>query len=166
MAVTATVSVSATGRHTKVVGLGTATLPFTAGVSYSYTDGIAAGMADRVYTDTRTLAASGTENLDLAGVLLDVYGATATFVTIKAVVITAASGNTNEVQVTRPVSNGVPLFMAGGDGISLKPGYGFTWLGSGTGVTVTAATGDLLTITNSAGGTSVTYSIVIIGTSA
>lgn len=166
MALTANLKLHATGTQTNALDLGTAKLPFSLVVERALTDGTAAAMADRVFTDTRTLAASGTENLDLAGTLTDAFGATLTFATIKAVIIKAADGNTNSVQVTRPASNGVALFMAAGDGIALAAGYCFAWFGSGTGISVTAGTGDLLTVTNSAAGTSVSYSVVIIGTSA
>lgn len=165
MPVTADIQLSVTGRHTGALDLGTAVFPFALSSAVSLTNGTAAGQADRVFADTRTLAASATENLDLAGVLTDAYGATLTFVTIKAVIVKAAAANTNNVNVTMPASNGVPLFLAAGDGIALKPGYSFSWFGSGAGVTVTPATGDLLTVTNSAAGTGVTYDIVIIGTS-
>lgn len=166
MALTATVNITAIGTQTLAADLGTASFPFSGGVAYTLTDGTTAGKADRIFTDTRTLAASATESLDLAGSLTDVFGSSLTFATIKAVFVSAATGNTNDVQVTRPASNGVLLFMAAGDGIALKPGYGFGWAGSGTGVTITAGTGDLLTFTNSAAGSSVTYSVTIIGTSA
>lgn len=162
----ATLSLNAYGSQTAALDLGTASFPFSGGVSFTLTDGTTSGKADRIFTDTRTLAASATENLDLAGSLTDAFGTSITFATIKAVIVSAASGNTNSVQVTRPASNGVALFMAAGDGISLGPGAGFGWAVSATGVTVTAGTGDLLTFTNSAGSTSVTYSVVIIGTSA
>lgn len=166
MSLTATIGLSAAGAHASALDLGTATLPFALSSSVALTSGTAAGMADRVFTDTRTLAASATEDLDLAGVLTDAFGAVITFVTIKAIIIKAASGNTNAVNVTRPASNGVPVFLAAGDGLALKPGYCFAWFGSGAGVTVTPGTGDLLTLTNAAAGTSVSYDIVIIGTSA
>lgn len=166
MALTADIQLSVTGRQTSVLDLGTATLPFALNNSFSLTDGTTSGKADRVFTDTRTLAASATENLDLAGVLTDAFGVVITFVTIKVVIIKAAAGNTNDVQVTRPASNGVLLFMAAGDGIALKPGMSLAVAVSGTGIAVTAATGDILTVTNSAAGTSVSYDVIIIGTSA
>jgi len=168
MPLTADIQLSVTGKHTGALDLGTATFPFTLTSSFSLHSGTGAGQADRVFTDTRTLAASATENLDLAGVLTDAFGVTLTFVTIKAVIIRAAAANNaaNAVQVTRPASNGVPFLMAAGDGISLAPGYTFAWFGSGAGVTVTPATGDLITVTNSAGTNSVNYDVVIIGTSA
>lgn len=168
MPVTADIQFAVTGKHTSALDLGTATLPFALSVPFTYTSGTGAGQVDREFTDTRTLAPSATENLDLAGALTDAFGATITFVTIKAIAIRAAAANNvaNAVQVTRPASNGVPFLMAAGDGISLAPGYAFAWFGSGTGVTVTAATGDLITVTNSAGTNSVNYDVVILGTSA
>jgi hypothetical protein len=166
MPLEADIHLSVTGRHTGTLDLGTPVLPFALATAISLTNGTGAAQADRVFTDTRTLAASATEDLDLAGVLTDAFGAVITFAKIKAVVIKAANGNTNDVNVARAAANGVPLFVAAGDGLGIKPGGSFAWFCSGTGVTVTAATGDLLTITNSAGGTGVTYDVVIIGTSA
>ncbi|MBP5931829.1 hypothetical protein QBA57_28595 [Streptomyces scabiei] len=129
--------------------------------------GTGANQADRIFADTRTLAASATEDLDLAGVLSDPLGASLTFARIKAVLIRAAAGNTNSVNVTRPASNGVPLFLAASDGLAVRPGGLFLWVApDATGVAVTAGTGDLLTLTNSAGSTSVTYDVIIIGASA
>lgn len=168
MPLTSTLNFSVSGTHTAALDLGTASLPFTLSSNFTMASGTGAGQADRVFTDTRTLAASATENLDLAGTLTDAFGAVITFVTVKAIIIKAAAANNvaNQVQLTRPASNGVPFLIAAGDGISLAPGYTFAWFGSGTGVTVTPATGDLLTITNSAGTNSVNYDVVIIGTSA
>jgi len=130
-------------------------------------DGTGANQADRLFTDRRTLAASATENLDLAGVLTDAFGATLTFARIKLVLVTAASANTNNVNVIREGTNGVPLFLAAADGVPVKPGGGFLWWApDATGVAVTAGTGDLLTFTNSGAGTSVTYDVAILGASA
>ena len=71
------------------------------------------------------------------------------------------------MRVTRPASNGVPLFLAASDGLDVKPGGCFLWLApDATGVAVTAGTGDLINIANSSSGTSVTYDVVIIGASA
>ena len=166
MPVEATLSLTVTGRHTTTHDLGTPVLPFALGVSHALTTGTAAGMVDRVFADSRTLIASATEDLDLAGVLTDTFGASITFAKIKAVIVKAAAANTNDVNVSRPATNGVPLFTAVSSGIGVKPGGAFAWFCAGTGVTVTAGTGDLITITNSAGGTSVVYDVIILGTSA
>jgi hypothetical protein len=164
---TTSVSVSVSSSHVKSLDLGDATFPISLTQAITLANGTGSGQADLIFTDTRTLTASATENLDLAGSLTDAYGVTMAFARIKAVIIAAATGNTNDVQVTRPASNGVPVFIAAGDGLSVRPGGLFAWACSdATGVVVTAATGDLLTITNSAGTTGVTYSVIIIGASA
>lgn len=166
MALTANVNLYATGKQTSVLDQGTASFPFAISTELAYTDGTTSGKVDRIFADTRTLGASATENLDVAGALTDAYGVSLTFVTVKAIIIKAAAGNTNDVQLTRPATNGVPLFMAAGDGIPVKPGGIFAWACSGAGITVTPATGDLFTVTNSAGTTPVTYDVLILGTSA
>lgn len=159
-------SVSAT--QTKALDLGEASFPVSLTKLIQLLSGVGAGQADMIFTDTRTLAASANESLDLAGsALQDAFGANMTFARIKAVIVTADAANTNDVQVTRPASNGVPLFMAAGDGIALKPGAVFLWAAQdATGVVVTAGTGDLLNIANSAGTTGVNYTVVLIGASA
>jgi len=128
--------------------------------------GTGAGQADMLWHDRRTIAASDTEDLDLASALTSSFGATLVFATIKELLIVAAAANTNDVQVTRPAANGVPVFLAAGDGLPVAPGGMFHWIAPGSGADVTAGTGDLLTITNSGAGTTVTYDVVIIGTSA
>jgi hypothetical protein len=118
--------------------------------------------ANVLFRDTRTLAASANENLDLAGVLADALGATIAAAEVVALYIAAAAGNTNDVQLTRPATNGVPLFLAAGDGLALGPGD-FMVRTYRNGVTVTAATGDLINVANGGAGTGVTYDIVVIG---
>lgn len=165
MSLTATLKMICNATFTGTGDLATPSVPLNFAETFSLADGTGANQANNIFTDTRTLAASGTEDLDLAGVLANALGTTLTFTKIKAVIIVAASGNTNNVQVTRPASNGVPLFMAAGDGIELTPGAAFMAVfPNAAGVAVTASTGDLLTITNSSSGTSVTYDVIIIGT--
>lgn len=159
------VQLSATYRN--VLDLGVPVDAFSKRQRTALSNGTAANMADRMFHDQRTIAASGTEDLDLAGVLVNAFGTTLTFVELRAFMITAAAANTNNVRLTRPASNGVPLFLAASDGIDIPPGGTFLWACPADGkVTVTAGTGDLLTVANSSSGTPVTYDVVIIGTSA
>ena len=133
----------------------------------SLTSGTGSGQADMLWHDQRTLAASGSENIDLAGSLTGAFGTTLTFARIKGLVVAAAAGNTNNVQVARGAANGCTLFLAASDGLVVRPGGVFAWFAQdATGIAVTAGTGDILTITNGAGGTSVTYDIIVIGGSA
>jgi hypothetical protein len=134
-------------------------------LSESLASGTAASQADKVWSDTRTLSASATEALDLTA-LTGALG-TVTFAKLKGILIRARAANTNSVQVTRTATTGALIFMADGDGISLGPSAWFMWADpDGAGVVVTDTSDDTITITNSAGSTSVTYDIVIVGTSA
>lgn len=132
--------------------------------------GTGAGQADRIWTDTRTLGASANEDLDLAGVLTDAFGATLTFVKVKGIIVAAAAGNTNNVIIGNATSNGFVTFVGGATHtITVRPGGVFALVcgaADSNGYAVTAGTGDLLRIANSAGTTSVTYDIAIWGTSA
>jgi hypothetical protein len=122
----------------------------------------AISQANLLYFEERTLAASTGEDLDLAGSLQDPLGSTIAAAELVALVIVAAAGNTNDVQLTRPASNGVPIFLAAGDGVAIGPGDFFA-LTSRKGIAVTAATGDLVHLLNGAAGTSVTYTILALG---
>lgn len=132
----------------------------------SFSEGAGAGAANMVWADRRTVAASATDAIDLAASLTGPFGTTLTFARIKMLMVLAAAGNTNNVNVVMPASNGVPLFLAAGDGVAVKPGGMFWWYDpSAAGVVVTPTSGDLLHLINSAAGTPVTYDIVIAGAS-
>jgi hypothetical protein len=81
---------------------------------------------------------------------------------IVAIYIAAAPGNTNDVQLTRPASNGAPIFLAAGDGFALGPGD-FSLRTYRNGVAITAGHGRPDQRRQRGAGTSVTYDIVIIG---
>lgn len=166
MALTSQIEIRHHSTLTGTAGLATPTDDLTYHKNYQWTSGTGASQSDKRFRGSYTISASSTQTLDLAGSLTDPFGATITFAKIKKVEIYAASGNTNDVNVIRPASNGVPLFLAAGDGIPVKPGGALVWVAPGTGVTVTAGTGDLLDLTNSAGGTSVDVDVIIEGTSA
>jgi len=168
MAVTGSISLNVTVKETNTANaLAAGQAEHKGSASWTIASGTGSGQADKVYSAQRTLAPSATEDLDLNAVLAGVFGDVLAMVKIKAVYVQAVPGNTNDVQVTRPAANGLALFMAAGDGIALGPGQTFLWVApTGNGKAVAAGTGDLLTVTNSAAGTSVTYKIIVIGTSA
>jgi hypothetical protein len=144
--------------------LDTATDPLLVNLLLTLSNGTASGQASQQWHDTRTLGASATENLDLAGALTNAFGVTVTFTKVKLLYVRASAANNaaNLVQVQRASSNGVPVFLAASGGLQLNQGGVFLFYDP-VGVTVTAGTGDLLTITNSAGTNSVTYDVVVIG---
>jgi hypothetical protein len=169
MPLTSSLAVSAGGTLTSALDMGTGSAAQTLSRSLSLTSGTTAGKADKLWADRRTLAASATEDLDLAGVLLDAFGAAITFARIKGLVIAAAPGNTNNVVVGAAASAPWITLLGATHTLTLRPGA-FVAVGTGAadaiGYAVTATTADLLKIANSGAGTSVTYDIHIIGSSA
>ena len=127
MALSTELTVRLAATLTDPLDLSTPTDALANAVKLILTSGTGADQADMSWHDTRTLAASATEDLDLAGVLTNAFGDTQTFARIKMVLVTAASANTNNVNVTRPASNGVPLFLAAGDGVPVRPNGLFCW---------------------------------------
>ncbi len=168
MALTSGVNVQLDALLTSALDLSTVSSPLTIAQHYPLSSGTGANQADKAWSDTRTLAASGTENLDLAGVLTDAFGATITFVKVKAMLIRAASGNTNDVLVGGHATTAFVNWVSDPtDVVVVKPGGLFLLVApNAAGYGVTAATGDLLKVTNSAGTTGVTYDVAILGTSA
>lgn len=144
--------------------LGTPKMRATADKILSLVEGTdATNKANILFADTRTIAASANENIDLAGALSDAFGASIVAAEIVAIYIAAKATNTNNVNVTRPASNGfIGPFLAASDGVAIKPGE-YALFVSQSGWAVTAATGDLLNIANSAGTTGVDYDIIVVG---
>ncbi len=136
------------------------------------TDGTAAGQADLIFTDERIVGDGADDDLDLAVGLVDALGTSLTFVTVVSITVVNGpiSGTANTTDLT--IGGGTnPFFGFLGSGTDtvgpLKPGASFQIAASdaaGIG-TVTAATADILRITNSAGAAA-TYQICIIGRSA
>lgn len=164
MGLSATVKASINAQQTRSIDLGAGQSSASVALATAFTDGAGAGQCNVLFADQRTIAASGSENLDLSG-SLTYDGQSAVFARVKAIIIKASSDNTNNVNVSQPASNGVPgIFLAGGDGVSIRPGGVFMWMApDATGAVVTAGTGDLLTVANSGAGTSVTYDVLILG---
>jgi hypothetical protein len=169
MPVITDLGISASVRATKLLDLTSAVDELAFRRSVHLEDGTAAGKADRVFHDRRTLAASATEDLDLAGVLTDAFGAAVTFVKVKGLFIAADITNTNNVVIGAAAANPWAALLGAAGTITLRPGASLGVMAGPadvTGYAVTAGTGDLLKVANSGAGTSVSYDIVIVGTSA
>ena len=149
-----------------LIDVGEVKYPISYGANYVFTDGVGADQAKQVFTDTRTLTASAAENLDLAGVLLNAFGTALTFTKIKAIIVKADAANVNDVVLGNHATAAFfPMFGAATHTVKVKPGGMVAFVAPDlAGLAVTATTADMLTVTNSAGGTSVTYTIIIIGT--
>jgi hypothetical protein len=160
---------AATVQQTKALDLTTVADPLQFRRAVSLTDGSTAGKADKVFHDRRTLAASATEDLDLAGVLLDAFGTAITFVRVKGLFVSAAAANTNNVVIGAAASNPWATLLSATGTLTLRPGASVGVMAGEADATtyaVTAGTGDLLKVANSGAGSTVTYDIVIVGASA
>jgi hypothetical protein len=166
MGVSGTLTVSARLNYTGVLDLSTVSQPLAYQVAQAFATGTGANQATKLFTDTRTLAASTAEDLDLAGVLVDAFGATLTFASVRGLIIAAAPTNVNNVIVGNAASNGFISWVGGATHtITVRPGGVFALLTpDAAGYAVTAATADLLHVANGGAGTSVNYDVVILGT--
>lgn len=164
--VTMDVRADAIGSYKSANGLGTPTFDLNLTGLVRLSPGVGAGQADKLFSDKRTLAASATENLDLAGTLVDPLGTVLNFAKVKAILIIADPSNTNNVVIGGAATNAfVGPFGTATDTIAVKPGGVQLIAVPGSGWTVTAATADLLKVANSGSGSAVTYKVVIVGTS-
>lgn len=162
--VTADINLSVRAKLTGTADLGTPVAPVSIDKHIQITAGTdALGKADILWADTRTLAASATENLDLAGVLAGLLGGTVTAAEITAIIVTADKANMNDVVLfgaasnpfNGPLSGTTPKLTLGPDDLAV--------ITNKKGWAVTAATGDLILVANSSSGTAVTYTITLIG---
>lgn len=168
MALTSKVRVAVDAAQTGTIDLGGKSASASKNWAVSFANGAAAGQANVVWQDTRTIAASGTDDIDLTGTLTDAFGATITTAKVKTVLVAAAAGNTNNVVVGGATSNQfTSIFGDATDKVVIRPGGVFAIsVGDAdlNAYAVTAGTGDLLRVTNSGAGTSVTYDIIVLGT--
>jgi hypothetical protein len=163
------VSLNVSANIVNPLNVGGATATLSSSFGTSLITGVLAGQADKAWWDHRTLAASASETLDLAGSLLDQFGATITFARVKVLVVSADAANTNNVVVGGAGSNTfIGLFGSATHTAIVRPGATVAWItgnADATGYAVTPSTGDLLQIANSSSGSSVSYTVAIIGAS-
>jgi len=148
-------------------GLGAADFAPEVSKKLSYTNGVSAGQADLIWTSERTLNASASEDIDLAGVLTDIAGATITNVEIAGIAIISDATALGVLTVGGGSNPWITWLIATGDGIKVPPGGLFTLFGiDATALgAVTAGTGDILHIANSSGGIT-KYKIIVLGRTA
>lgn len=128
-----------------------------------FTNGTGANQANNIFSDRRALTGGTNEDLDLAGVLSNAFGAVITAVKLKGIIFWALPTNTGNLTITRPAANGVPFLLAAGDGLApLKPGaIAVVTDPSAAGIPVTAGTGDLINIAASGAGAN-NYVVVLV----
>jgi hypothetical protein len=145
---------------------GDATFAVDEGVAKEVSNGTGLDQANAVYVDDFSIAASGTLDIDLAGTLTDAHGNVLVMTAVKEILVKADTTNTNNVVVGNAAATQFlgPLGAASHT-VAVKPG-GFYHVSEGysaAGWAVGAGATDLLRLTNSAAGTAVTGTIVIVG---
>lgn len=167
MAVTASLRAGFSARQT--AGVSGGALIFSADLdrSLAFVNGTEANQSDILWVDERTIGASGDEDIDLAGVLSGALGETIAMAELTGLLVLAASGNTNSV-VIGAATDAVPLFGGSNGTFSVRPG-GFFFIaapGAAGQATIGAGTTDHLKVANSSSGSSVTYTIAVLGRTA
>jgi hypothetical protein len=118
--------------------------------------------ADLFYRAVRPLAGSANEDLDLAGVLANVFGSVLVAAEILVLLIEAADANAANIRVGPAAANGFTgPFNDATDRLNVKPGE-YQLFVSQSGYPVVAGTGDKINVLNT-GGAAVNYTITVIG---
>jgi hypothetical protein len=163
MPLSTSINVSINASLSEAFALGTRSAPLDYLRAFNFSD----AQADKVWSDSRELEPSATENIDLAGVLTDAFGSALSFARVRAFAIYADATNEHSVQVTRPAASGVAIQLVPGSGFAIRPGG--LWLltdpGAG-GYVVTPGTADLVNIGNSGAVALVRYDLILVGASA
>lgn len=152
------------GYLTKTMDIGTASLVVDYSKKFTQTNGTGADQDNMIWSDTRTISASSTDDLDLYGGLTNAFGDSISFTCIKGLMIFASAANTNNVLVGGDAAAIVNWVGNANDIIVVKPGgIFFLYDPSAAGYGVTNTSADVLQIANSSSGSGVDYDIIIIG---
>jgi hypothetical protein len=139
--------------------------PFAIRRAIDFANGSGAAQANVIFSDTRTLAPSASETLDLqGGGLLDALGAAIAPARVRALLIYASPANVNNLTILGNAA-AIPVLNTAATTLTLPPGGLFLIAKpDAAGIVVTATTFDLVQVANAGAGTSVTYDIILLGT--
>ena len=132
---------------------------------FALSTGPGANQGDVAYMGRRWLDASASESLDLAGGLVDAFGAAATFAQVKVLRLVADRANLNSVIVGGAAANAFAGPFGGATHtLKVPPGGVLLLVAPGaTAWAVTADTADILKIANGGAGSGVGYELEILG---
>lgn len=147
------------GRLASSLDIGAAEYPIPFTATQNWVNGTGTNQANNAWTDERTVAGGTNEDLDLSGALSNAFGTSLLATKVKEIIIYCPTTSVGTLAVTRPATNGVPIFKAAGDGVDLVAG-GLHHFRNPAGVTVTPSTGDLINF--AATGGDCKYQIVIV----
>lgn len=160
--VTAKMEAYVSANWSKTLDVGSAAATPKVSAEASFTNGTGANKVQQVGTKAGSIAASGTADIDLAGVLTDPGGDGITFTKVKGFIVKNTSTSGDGLQVDGTFDT---WLKASGDGVGpIMPG-GFLAIcnPSAAGYAVTAGTGDVITLTNLDSVNAQTYQVEVIG---
>ena len=162
MALVGAINLSVSASLTSPLDLSTPRDPLLYQLAQTIADGAGADQANQMWHDTRTLSASANDDLDLAGVLTNAFGATVTFARVKFILVKNKSTNAAAITVGPAPAQGVTNFLGTSD--RLPPGA-FMAMGlfDAAGWAITAGTADKVRVSNTSGSVAATYDIILIG---
>lgn len=164
MSLTASIKLTVEGTEAVSVDLGGKSATFTKKVTQNFTDGSGAGQVSKYVADSRTLAGTSSEELDLSGGFTDAFGNSILFTRVVCIAIIASADNDGNLVVGAAAANAFAApFADASDAVIVRPG-GVMLLQcqDATGYAVVADTGDLLQVEN-LGSETAAYDVVILG---
>lgn len=166
MALDTKVKLELSSVYTSALDLVARSAPLSMAPKLTLTNGTGANQADKVWSDQITIAASGNSDIDLAGTLTDPFGAALSFARVKLILVVAARTNTNNVVVGGASSTFNTWVSGTSPAVIVRPG-GLLAVGcsDATAYEVTATSADVLRLSNSGAGSSVTCDVAIVGCS-
>lgn len=139
-----------------------ALLPFAAELAIG--SGTGAGQCNLAFWDHRTVNASSSDDIDLAGALTDPLGGSGVFTKVKGIYVKAKASNLGVITIGNDAAPFIGPFGAGTHTIKLSPGDVFLVTNLAAGWTVTATTADILQVAADSAGAA-EFDIAIIGLS-
>lgn len=161
---TSTLSFALRAALANSVGLASVAGPVEKTLNVPLASGTGANQCDKMFSESAK-SISGNYDVDLAGVLLDIFGAAITFARVKVLVITTDAGNAGNLIIGNGgVNSFLGPFGAAAHTINVRPGGACVLFApDATGYAVTAATGDILRFAPSAG--TVVFDWAVLGAS-
>jgi hypothetical protein len=158
------IRVSASAIATKVGDLSTANENLAYSSITSLVFGSATTLVDQIFTDTRTIATSTTDSIDLVGGLTNKFGVTINFAKIKAVIVVNKS---TDATCILTIGNSTAVLWRGAAAHTETLVIGATsYHANLTGWAVVGGASDILDIVNASATAVASYDIIVIGTSA
>lgn len=144
----------------QAVGLATVQANLSRGQATPMTSGVGANQWDKVYSETAKSLA-GNYDIDLSGVLLDVFGAVCSFARIKAIVAIADPNNTGSVLIGGAATPFFGFLGSATDKVQIRAGgFAVFFAPDATAWPVTNASADLLRFAPSSGTQLVDFAIL------